>query len=53
MKTWPNKMQYAAKVILKRKVHSDTSLPQEMRKISNNLTIPKGSRRRRANEAQR
>ena len=38
MKTWPDKMWDAAKVTLRGKVHSDTSLPQEMRKISDNLT---------------
>lgn len=42
-----------SKSSFRRKVHSDKCRPQEMRKISNNLTIPKGSRRRRANEAQR
>lgn len=38
----------------KREVHSDTSLPQETRQISNKQSnfIPKGTRNRRTNEAQ-
>ena len=36
----------------KREVHSDTGLPQEIRKISNKQSkfIPKGTRKRRTNK---
>ena len=33
------KLRDTAKAVLRSKVYSDTSLPQETRKISNNLTI--------------
>ena len=33
------------------KIHSNTGLPQETRKISNNLTLPKGTRERTISKA--
>ena len=54
MKTREPKPMGCSKSSSKREVYSNTSLPQETRKISNKQSklIPKGTRERRTNKTQ-